>query len=268
MYCDQCGTLVQATAKFCHKCGHRLQGVAGEPAPEKQQETPTPEVIPADEPVESCNVQQIKPESGQGAEPLEKASSIPENDSRNRGIDPDIEWSVRETETEELVERLKSGYYREEARPIVERELQNRELHPDSPEPSDPPEPVSDFSLSDLPFWRQLFTFKGRTGRLKFWLVVPPAWVFFILCRVYLEILLNRGESTVGLFVLLIPVAWVHWATIAQRCHDRGKSGIGYYLLLLIPFIGQLWAIFELGFLPGMPGSNRYGKSILEIVYE
>ncbi|MDR1276015.1 MAG: DUF2628 domain-containing protein [Candidatus Accumulibacter sp.] len=87
MYCDQCGTAVQAAAKFCHRCGHQLQSVADELAPENQQETPAPEVIPADEPIEPFPVQQIEPESDQHSEPSEAASiSVPSQEELFKAI--------------------------------------------------------------------------------------------------------------------------------------------------------------------------------------
>jgi uncharacterized membrane protein YhaH (DUF805 family) len=30
-------------------------------------------------------------------------------------------------------------------------------------------------------------------------------------------------------------------------------------LILLIPFVGAIWFLVELGFLPGTPGPNRFG---------
>jgi uncharacterized membrane protein YhaH (DUF805 family) len=44
----------------------------------------------------------------------------------------------------------------------------------------------------------------------------------------------------------------------AKRFHDVGRSG-WFLLLWLIPVIGQLWWIVELGFFQGTPGLNKYG---------
>ena len=47
-----------------------------------------------------------------------------------------------------------------------------------------------------------------------------------------------------------------------KRCHDRGKSG-WWCLLLLVPFVGLVWAIIDLGILPGTVGANEYGPDPL-----
>ena len=47
-----------------------------------------------------------------------------------------------------------------------------------------------------------------------------------------------------------------------KRCHDRGKSG-WWCLLLLVPFVGLIWAIIDLGILPGTVGPNEYGPDPL-----
>ena len=47
-------------------------------------------------------------------------------------------------------------------------------------------------------------------------------------------------------------------ALYAKRWHDRGKSG-WWTLIGLIPIIGGLWILIELGFLKGTYGSNQYG---------
>ena len=48
-----------------------------------------------------------------------------------------------------------------------------------------------------------------------------------------------------------------------KRCHDRDKSG-WWCLLLLIPVVGTIWAIIDLGVLAGTLGENRFGPDPLE----
>ena len=177
-----------------------------------------------------------------------------------------IEKSIRAMDTQQLIHRWERGMFSEESRPIAESELRRREIDPEGPIPAPPPrspEPVSDFSLSDIPFWKRLFTFKGRASRLKFWLIVPVAWLSFIVLRVLLETLFDRVSYPIlllSVFGPLVPIAWIHWATIVQRLHDRNKSGYWVWLLF-IPLLGPLWALIELGCLPGTSRPNRYGRN-------
>lgn len=177
-----------------------------------------------------------------------------------------IEKTIRGMDTDQLVDRLRRDLFGDEARPIAESELARRGIDPESPvlpnQDPLPPEPISDFSLRDLPVWKRFFTFRGRASRIKFWGIVPVAWLCFIFLRVLMEVLFDRVSYPVlllAVFVPLIPIAWIHWATIVQRLHDRNKSGHRAWLLF-VPLIGPLWALIELGCLPGTPGPNRFGR--------
>lgn len=178
----------------------------------------------------------------------------------------EIERTIRAMDTQQLSDRWERGLFSDEARPIAESELRRRDIDPEGPMPAPPPlppDPVSDFSLRDMPAWKRLFTFKGRASRLKFWLVVPASWLSFIALRVLMEVLFDRVSYPILLLIVfgpLIPIAWIHWATITQRLHDRNKSGSRAWLLF-IPLIGPLWALIELGLFPGTPHPNRYGRT-------
>lgn len=68
----------------------------------------------------------------------------------------------------------------------------------------------------------------------------------------------HNALLTLLAFVLLLATMVVGVATSVKRWHDRGKSG-SWYFISLIPIVGPIWALVELGFLPGTPGDNRYG---------
>jgi uncharacterized membrane protein YhaH (DUF805 family) len=55
---------------------------------------------------------------------------------------------------------------------------------------------------------------------------------------------------------------WPSLAALIKRLHDRGKSG-WFVLIGLIPILGQIWLLIEIGFLPGQRGDNRYGPDPL-----
>ena len=58
--------------------------------------------------------------------------------------------------------------------------------------------------------------------------------------------------------ITLVVLAWVMLAVAAKRWHDRNKSAL-WILFTLIPIIGQIWALVELGFIRGTKGHNRFG---------
>jgi uncharacterized membrane protein YhaH (DUF805 family) len=51
---------------------------------------------------------------------------------------------------------------------------------------------------------------------------------------------------------------WISIVGGAKRCHDRDRSG-WFQLIVLIPILGALWLLVELGFLRGTIGANRFG---------
>ena len=51
-------------------------------------------------------------------------------------------------------------------------------------------------------------------------------------------------------------------ALYAKRCHDRNKSA-WWLLLLIVPVIGFIWFIIDLGILEGTKGDNSYGPDPL-----
>ena len=52
-------------------------------------------------------------------------------------------------------------------------------------------------------------------------------------------------------------------AVFAKRCHDLDRSP--WFLLVgLIPIVGQIWLLVELGFRRGTVGANGYGADPLK----
>lgn len=58
--------------------------------------------------------------------------------------------------------------------------------------------------------------------------------------------------------ILFLITLWPSLAIYAKRWHDRNKSG-WWTLIMLIPVIGAIWMLIELGFLRGTEGENSYG---------
>jgi uncharacterized membrane protein YhaH (DUF805 family) len=138
-------------------------------------------------------------------------------------------------------------------------------------------------------FFHLLFGFEGRIGRLLCFLG------FLAFCAVVAFLSSIAEEATVGTgdigryvaFVIIVGTGiWMHAAIAIKRLHDRDKSAWWYLvysvlpfalfigaihlymarsyeaatLLFVLSFAGLIWAIVELGFLPGTAGPNRYGS--------
>ncbi|MEM8986936.1 MAG: DUF805 domain-containing protein [Pseudomonadota bacterium] len=99
--------------------------------------------------------------------------------------------------------------------------------------------------------WKFLFTdFEGRIGRKGFWTGFGVLLILYFLCTVLLQ-------PAIALISVAILYPW--FAIAVKRCHDRGKSG-WWSLLSLIPGLGFLWVVIDLGILEGVRGDNEYGR--------
>ena len=111
---------------------------------------------------------------------------------------------------------------------------------------------------------RDLFAFGGRIRRQKFWLmqaVISLASISLAVCVGVISFLSGNLQTMVVGWSMswIVGIAlWMTLAVCAKRWHDRGKSG-WWSLILLIPMVGPIWALIELGFLKGDYGYNRYG---------
>jgi uncharacterized membrane protein YhaH (DUF805 family) len=139
---------------------------------------------------------------------------------------------------------------------------------------------------------RLLFSFRGRAGRIPFWLV----WVSWVLIIQVVDYAWDAGISavlfasygtvtTIAIRVLIAVPALVSGVAVSvRRLHDRDKSAwwlvpyglvptaIGPLTLTLLPIdyvtlitasiasaALSLWALVDLGLIPGTRGPNRYG---------
>ncbi len=58
-------------------------------------------------------------------------------------------------------------------------------------------------------------------------------------------------------------IIWSYFAASIKRYHDRSKNG-WWALVGLIPYIGAIWQIIELGCLEGTIGQNEYGPDPID----
>lgn len=133
-------------------------------------------------------------------------------------------------------------------------------------------------SISDL-----LFSFDGRITRSKFWGYFVPYNLLFILSAYvhhtayfhhFFWFLVHQGVlvpygflfRTVGdpnflPFTYLLLTLYPSLAISVKRCHDLGKSG-WFVLLGIIPIVNLYYAV-EVGFQKGTVGENKYGSDPL-----
>jgi len=119
----------------------------------------------------------------------------------------------------------------------------------------------------DFDFKKFYLSADGRVNRQQWWLrlIVPVLVIELVLSFVDVAIgtydARTGGGVLSGLFALavLIPSILVY----IKRFHDRDKSG-WWVLIGLVPLIGQLWLLIELGFLAGTPGPNRFGPPVTD----
>ena len=105
------------------------------------------------------------------------------------------------------------------------------------------------------------FSFKGRINRTTWWMMQLLTLPIFIVASVitynaYTVLSMPILITSVYLIpiVLILVLIWVSLAVTTKRLHDRDKSG-WWLLINFIPII----AMFELGFIKGTRGDNRFG---------
>ncbi len=97
---------------------------------------------------------------------------------------------------------------------------------------------------------------KGRLSLKQYWLfwIIPFSVIFLVLY--YLD---KQGYSlgTNTIKATNILIIWPFIATSVKRLHDMNKSG-WWFLLNLIPFIGNILIGLILCLIPGTRGQNEY----------
>ncbi|MGB3390869.1 MAG: DUF805 domain-containing protein [Pseudaminobacter sp.] len=114
--------------------------------------------------------------------------------------------------------------------------------------------------------WRYLFTsFQGRINRAKFWVGTGALLAASIIALALDKVFGTTFDPVpVGLLFALVLCVSVYCALAiyAKRWHDRDKSG-WWTLIALVPFIGIVWFVVEIGILEGTRGANQYGSDPL-----
>lgn len=116
----------------------------------------------------------------------------------------------------------------------------------------------------DITFISNLF--EGRIPRKQYW-ISSLATIAAINGLVFANIMFSMATGTnsvaqvIVYFVISAAIIFYGFVSSVKRCHDRNKSG---WFMLLAPFPPlSFWLIFELGFLSGTVGNNKYGPDPL-----
>lgn len=121
-------------------------------------------------------------------------------------------------------------------------------------------------------------SFKGRVCRGEYWLGSIFSTFYFNVATMTAVLLalviviagipaglpvrsLVLGVTYLALGLALLAGLYTGLALAVRRCHDRGRSG-WFLLLLLIPLV-NLWPLIELAFIRGEAGANRFGPDPL-----
>jgi uncharacterized membrane protein YhaH (DUF805 family) len=127
-------------------------------------------------------------------------------------------------------------------------------------------------------------SFGGRAARKEYWLgflvLMIVSWILqMVLFAVFGANMMSvdpnatpeaaamaaqeaMSKAVLPFGILMLLTLWPSLALYTKRWHDRGKSG-WWSLILIIPIIGALWMLIELGFLRGTDGPNDYGADPL-----
>ncbi|WP_198424729.1 FAD-binding protein [Spirosoma endbachense] len=105
-----------------------------------------------------------------------------------------------------------------------------------------------------LPLSYLLFTSRGRIKRATYWIVSAFIWSTFYVLHTLLNDFIGEG-ATYALYPLLIGSLF---ATATKRLHDTNRSGY-WLLMVLIPVLGPIWLIYQLGFKKGDSQKNKFG---------
>ncbi len=126
-----------------------------------------------------------------------------------------------------------------------------------------------------------LLFLSGRGDRYEYWLLLSSA-ITYSTATTYIVVstgvlpltfhygqIFGFGEQTIILLfvVMNIPSAVILMNASVRRYHDLDKSGY-WFAVFLIPVLGLVWQIVELGFSSGTKGTNKFGASPRELEIE
>ena len=121
-----------------------------------------------------------------------------------------------------------------------------------------PPVAAQTMTLSSL-----LLSWQGRISRSAYWLKFAVPYLVIYIALLIVDAVAGTLSSKAGMGVFsgifTLLALYPSLAVGIKRCHDRDRSG-WFLLVSLIPIV-NLWVFVELGLLPGSTGANKYGPA-------
>ena len=119
-----------------------------------------------------------------------------------------------------------------------------------------------------MSLFKLYFSVNGRISRYTLWLYFILPYIAFTFFAFKLDPRIGTldSETGIGLFSAIVTILFIYpsIALFIKRFHDRGRSG-WWFLILLIPLL-NIWFIIEAGFLRGTVGPNRYGEDPIKSI--
>jgi uncharacterized membrane protein YhaH (DUF805 family) len=116
---------------------------------------------------------------------------------------------------------------------------------------------------------QMLFSLQGRITRSQYWLYSISKTVILFgiiggLAAIFGDAI-GKDDTVTAIFggvalVFYVLFVWMSICIQGKRCHDRNRSA-WFIFISLIPLVGAIWLLIELGFLDGTQGENQYGPS-------
>jgi len=107
-----------------------------------------------------------------------------------------------------------------------------------------------------MDFKQLVLSWEGRLNRQPYWI----ASLILAALQIGIQVLAITTQIP-ALAILMLILVWPNVVIGIKRCHDRDRSG--WFLLLgMIPVV-NLWVLVELLFLKGTEGDNRFGSNPL-----
>lgn len=127
---------------------------------------------------------------------------------------------------------------------------------------------MGSIKMTQSTFFQKYFSYEGRLRRSQYWLYhLAQLLAACVVIGILYGIVFAAGESLAVLIAVsvlgiafYIAYIWSALSVSVRRCHDRDRSG-WFVLIGLIPLIGGIWLLIELGFLDGTQGANQFGPS-------